>query len=49
MLKRKIDIYCLGIKYWFQGQEWKEAKEYAEALVIGWKTKGDKNGIFNIK
>jgi len=38
MLK-KIDIYRLAVKYWIQGQDWKESVEYAQALVIGWRTK----------
>lgn len=43
MLKEKIDIYKLSVKYWLQGQDWKEAKEYAQALVMGWKTeKGER-------
>ena len=38
-INKKIDTYCLAIKYWLQGQEWKEAFEYAEALVMGWKNR----------
>ncbi len=33
----KIRIYILAIKYWVQGDEWKFAVEYAEAIVKGWK------------
>lgn len=49
MLKKKFDIYFLGVKYWFQGQDWKEAKEYAEALVMGWQVKGERHGMVNFK
>jgi hypothetical protein len=34
---KKIRIYCLALKYFMQGDEWKFAVEYAEALVKGWK------------
>jgi len=34
---KKIDIFFLSIKYWFQGDTWKEAKEFAIALVEGFK------------
>lgn len=30
-------IYFLTIKYWLQGDDWDFAKEYAEALVKGYK------------
>jgi len=32
-----IRVYILAIKYWLSGDEWKFAKEYAEALVKGFK------------
>jgi hypothetical protein len=32
-----IRVYILAIKYWLQGDDWKFAKEYAEALVKGYK------------
>ena len=32
-----IKIYFLTIKYWLQGDEWGFAKEYAEAIVRGFK------------
>jgi hypothetical protein len=35
---KKIRVYALAVKYWFQGDDWKFAKEYAESLVVkGWK------------
>ena len=33
----KIRIYMLAIKYWFQGDKWSFAKEYATAIVMGFK------------
>ena len=36
-MKDWINIYILTIKYWLQGDDWKFAKEYAEALVKGYK------------
>lgn len=34
----KVRVYILALKYWFQGDDWKFAKEYAESLVVkGWK------------
>ena len=35
----KIRIYILAAKYWMQGDDWKEAVEYAESLVLGWKNR----------
>lgn len=35
----RIDIYLLAIKYWLQGDDWKFAYEYAEALINGFKGK----------
>jgi len=34
---KKIDIFFLSIKYWLQGDTWKFAKEYATAIVEGFK------------
>lgn len=36
-MKDKISIYLLAIKYWSQGDSWKEAKEFAETIVLGFK------------
>jgi len=36
-VRKKIKIYILAIKYWFQGDPWTEAIKYAEALVHGFK------------
>jgi hypothetical protein len=36
-MKDWINVYILTIKYWLQGDDWKFAKEYAEALVKGYK------------
>ena len=42
MLRKKtnniVRIYCLAIKYWFQGDDWKKAVEYSKALVEGWRS-----------
>ena len=36
-----IRMYFLAIKYWFQGDEWDKAVEYAESLTTkGWKNNG---------
>lgn len=35
---RHINIYRLTIKYWLSGDEWKFAKEYAGAIVDGFKS-----------
>jgi len=38
MKRRKtIPICILTIKYWLQGDTWKKAKEYATAIVRGFK------------
>jgi len=34
-----LDIYYLAIKYWLQGDNWQDAKEYAEAIVKGFRNK----------
>ena len=34
---KKLQIYVLTIKYWLQGDDWQFAKEYATALVMGFK------------
>ena len=37
-LRLGIRVYCLALKYWFfDGDEWKNAKEYAEAIVKTWR------------
>jgi hypothetical protein len=33
---KTIQTLILAIKYWFQGDEWRDAVEYAEAIVRGW-------------
>lgn len=33
----RIRIYMLTVKYWIQGDSWKFAKEYATAIVMGFK------------
>jgi len=40
-MRKTIDIYCLAIKYWLSGDTWKDAVQYATALVKGFK-KGKK-------
>jgi len=30
-------IYVYAIKYWYQGDEWRDAVEYATAIVKGFK------------
>ena len=37
VIRKKIRIYLLAIKYWSQGDTWVEAVEYAGALVYGFK------------
>ena len=32
-----IRVYLLAIKYWLQGDHWDFAKEYAAAIVMGFK------------
>jgi len=35
----KFRIYILSIKYWASGDDWKFAKEYATAIVKGFKNR----------
>ena len=35
--REKFRIYALAVKYWFRGDEWAEAVNYAAALVKGFK------------
>jgi len=44
-MKNTIRIYALAIKYWFQGDDWPKAVEYATALVKGWKRPKQSNYI----
>lgn len=37
IVKKRISIFFLSIKYWIQGDDWKKAVEYAEALINGWR------------
>lgn len=30
-------IYFYATKYWFQGDTWKEAKQFAKIIVLGFK------------
>ena len=34
-MKSKVRIYLLSMKYWLQGNDWREAKHYAEFIVKG--------------
>jgi len=34
---KEIRIFILTIKYWLKGDDWEFAKEYAEAIVRGFK------------
>jgi hypothetical protein len=36
-LGKKIDFYKMSIKYWWSGDEWLFAQEYALAMMKGWK------------
>ena len=36
-MKTQYRIFILTIKYWLQGDSWQFAKEYAEAIVLGFK------------
>lgn len=36
-MMRKLDMYCLAVKYYFQGDSWKDAVGYAKALTMGFK------------
>ena len=37
-IRNRVWVFLKTIKYWLQGQDWKEANEYAKSLVVGWKT-----------
>ncbi len=37
--KQKVDVFFLTLKYWCQGDEWGEAKEFAKSIVFGWKSR----------
>jgi len=32
----KIRLYCYAIKYWFHGDDWNFALEYADVIVNKW-------------
>lgn len=34
-------IFTLAVKYWLQGDNWTDAKEYATALVKGFRRYGE--------
>ena len=34
----KIRVFMLTLKYWMQGDDWPEAKEFAKVIVNRWKT-----------
>lgn len=36
-MRQRADIFLLSVKYWLQGDDWKFAKEYASAIVKGFK------------
>ena len=36
-MKKLISIYILTVKYWAEGQSWREAWEHAQVLVRGWR------------
>jgi len=36
-MRKKIRIYILALKYWFQGDTWVDAVKYAKALIHGFK------------
>ena len=35
----KIRIYVLAVKYWFNGDDWDEAVEFAKFIVEGFKNR----------
>ena len=37
ILLDKIKIFILTLKYWMQGDPWKEAKEFATVIVTRWR------------
>jgi hypothetical protein len=34
---KKVSFYRMAIKYWWAGDDWLFAKEYALSLINGWK------------
>ena len=34
---KKIDLYKMTIRYYYQGDSWYDAKSYALSLIKGWK------------
>lgn len=36
---RKLDMYFLAVKYYFQGDSWKDAVTYAKTLTHGFRKK----------
>ncbi len=40
-MKDRYRIFILAVKYWLQGDGWRFAKEYAEAIVKGFKKQED--------
>ena len=34
----KIRIFFLAVKYWFSGDDWDEAIEFAKVIVTRWRT-----------
>ena len=34
---KQLEFYKLSIKYWWAGDEWLFAQEYALSLIKGWK------------
>ena len=34
----KIRVFFLALKYWMQGDDWDEAKEFAKVIVTRWRT-----------
>jgi len=34
---KQFQVYRLAVKYWWQGDDWKKAWEYALSLIAGWK------------
>jgi hypothetical protein len=36
-MRLKLRVYMLAVKYWIQGDSWRFAKDYAAALVYGFR------------
>jgi hypothetical protein len=36
-MKKKIDFYILAVKYWLRGDDWQDAKEYADFIIYSFK------------